>query len=71
MKKLLTILAAVGMLAAVSTSCKKPCECVIKFNGAVVLSGTVDVDNEMTKKECETYVPRGFETGAYEISCTH
>lgn len=71
MKKVLTILAAAGMLVAVSTSCKKPCECVIKFNGAIVYSGTVDVDNEMTKKQCETYVPRGYESETFEISCTH
>lgn len=42
MKKVLCILAAVAMVAAFSTSCKKTCNCDIYENGKVVSTTTYE-----------------------------
>ncbi len=45
MKKVLCVLAAIAMVAAVSTSCKKTCNCDIYENGKVVSTTTYDAQN--------------------------
>ena len=45
MKKVLCILAAVAMIAAVSTSCKKNCTCDMYENGKVVSTTTYEAKN--------------------------
>lgn len=50
MKKVLCVLAAVAMIAAVSTSCKKGCTCKEYSDGKVVATQTYD---NISKENCK------------------
>ena len=48
MKKLMCVLAAVALVAVVSTSCKKTCECTTKAGGVVIATAS----SEIKKGKC-------------------
>lgn len=53
MKKVLCVLAAVAMVAALSTSCNKKCTCTSYYEGEEVT--TVTSDNPDTHYKCSEY----------------
>lgn len=52
MKKVLCIVAATLMIAAVSTSCNKKCECKTYAAGVVISTNTMELDKG---KKCSDY----------------
>ena len=68
MKKILVLISAVFMLAAVSTSCSKGCHCYLKTD--VTHAVPVFEDESMSKDECKAQEQKlNEEVGAEIYKC--
>lgn len=66
MKKVLCICAAGLLIAALSTSCNKKCECKTYVDGVVITTNTMELDNG---KKCADYTVLASDDPKTGVEC--